>query len=158
MQRRSFSCDEDHQDFQQCLDSCPTCTSSFLSARVIFRLPHDALRWSTRRDESDAARHAHPGARGHQREHYADAVFFLDLHFSSHCRHAGRREGFLGTPPLAPRPAFSPFSLLSPPSFPLLPPLPRAWVWVDVGWEGGKEGSSSSSPASLPPHVHSTLA
>ena len=39
--------------------------------------------------------------------------FFLDLHFSSHCRHAGRREGFLGTPPLAPRPAFSPFSLLA---------------------------------------------
>ena len=43
----------------------------------------------------------------------------------------------------APRPmpshlTLSPFSPL--PSFPLLPPLPRAWVWMGVGWEGGREG------------------
>ena len=71
---------------------------------------------------------------------------------------ARRAAQGLPPPPLAPRPAFSLFSLLPPPFFPLLLPSPRAWVWVDVGWEGGREGSSSSSPASLPPHVHSTLA
>ena len=65
--------------------------------------------------------------------------FSFASHFLQLCRHAGRREGFLGTPPLAPRPAFSPFSLLPPPSLPSLPPLPRAWMWVGVGWEGGRE-------------------
>ena len=88
--RCSSSCDKDHQDFQQCLDSCPTCTSSFLSTHAIFRLPHDALRWSTLRDEFDAARHAHPGARGHQREHRADPVFPSHLTF---CNSAGTPGG-----------------------------------------------------------------
>ena len=114
------------------------------------------VEYSTRRIRRCATRaswSARTSTRASCRSSFSFASHFLQL-----CRHAGRREGFLGTPPLAPRPAFSLFSLLPPPFFPLLLPSPRAWVWVDVGWEGGREGSSSSSPASLPPHVHSTLA
>ena len=83
--------------------------------------------------------------------------FFLHISLFATLQARRAAQG-LPPPPLAPRPAFSLFSLLPPPSLPLLPPSPRAWVWVDVGWEGGREGSSSSSPASLPPHAHSTLA
>ena len=65
--------------------------------------------------------------------------FSLDLHFLPHCRHAGRREGYLGASPLAPCPAISPLL----PSLPSLPPFtPSLAPGVGMGGcgLGGREG------------------
>ena len=137
-----------------------TSSTSSRPAHIVFQPLHAGSLRRTRRNDSNAARHARPGARGLRREQHAGAdlsSLFTFCHFAGTPGGARAASGRRPSPHAQPS---HPFSLLSPPSFPLLPPLPRAWVWMGVVWLGreGREGSSSRSSTSLPPRAHSTLA
>ena len=111
-----------------------------LSAHVVFQPPLAAAVWSTRCHDFIAARHNLPGARELRREQHAGAVFHSPFTFCNFAGTPGGARAASGRRPSPHAQPSHPFSLLSPPSFPLLPPLPRAWVWMGVVGEGGKGG------------------